>query len=409
MKENVYDDLFHMIISFKKQIKGKKCLLAMSGGADSFFLFFLLYFCKDLTNGISVFHVNYQLRKESYHETKTLELFLKQLDINLYKYIYNNKADSLSEDSLRSFRYDKLFELSLSENYDIILTGHNRDDNIDSFLMRSLHGSGISGLKCINTISYFCGVEIYRPLLVLSRKYIESLMLGFDWFFDISNKSLDYERNLMRYFRGLLEKHRCKTINIAKTINKIDITFTLLNNDFYERVKDFTKISQDNYVLIDWGFFQQSSQYLQTNIIMFFIEHVSKKNSPTIFQVLSLVEKLIIKKNYSLGGCDVLYIKGIIFIRRSFHKKVLHQTLLKNYFIVDNCYIVKNCKGLSVKEDIIEKIFIINNQKVKTEYLILNIYDDNNNIIKHNYSYCDNIPNIIIIDNKLYNFPRYIF
>ena len=52
-----------------------------------------------------------------------------------------------------------------------ILTGHHKDDQIETFLIRLSRGSGVQGLSAMSAISYSNNkIKIFRPFLSESKK-----------------------------------------------------------------------------------------------------------------------------------------------------------------------------------------------------------------------------------------------
>ena len=75
----------------------------------------------------------------------------------------------------RNLRYEWFHKLLLVNNLHFIVLAHNQDDNVETFFINLIRGSGINGL---------CGIKaknnkIVRPLLNVSRVAIESYLLTF--------------------------------------------------------------------------------------------------------------------------------------------------------------------------------------------------------------------------------------
>jgi tRNA(Ile)-lysidine synthase len=76
-----------------------------------------------------------------------------------------------------------------------VLTGHTRDDHLETILLRALRDSGARGLAAL-----WAGVGVVRPLLVFTRSDIASYAAEHElqWVDDPSNTSLAYARNRAR-------------------------------------------------------------------------------------------------------------------------------------------------------------------------------------------------------------------
>ena len=180
--------------------KDNHLLLAISGGADSVCLFFVL---KELGYNIELAHCNFNLRGK---ESDKDERFVKEL-ANKYgvkshiKYFetqeYANKQKISIQMAARDLRYKWFDELLADNNLDFVITAHHKDDNIETFLINLIRGSGINGL---------CGIKaknknVIRPLLQISREEIERYLNRKNIKFcnDSSNTDVKYQRNKIRH------------------------------------------------------------------------------------------------------------------------------------------------------------------------------------------------------------------
>ena len=181
------------------QLKDKKLLLAVSGGIDSMVLLDLFY---KLRFDICVVHCNFQLRgNESdademlVRETcqdRFIPYFIESFDTENY-----SKENKLSfQLAARKLRYDWFQEI-ISLGFDYVLTAHHLDDNVETFLINFIRGTGLEGLTGIPAQNG----NIIRPLLPFSRLEIENYALekNIQWREDSSNASDKYFRNKLRH------------------------------------------------------------------------------------------------------------------------------------------------------------------------------------------------------------------
>ncbi|WP_291137972.1 tRNA lysidine(34) synthetase TilS [Flavobacterium sp. UBA7663] len=181
------------------QLKDKKLLLAVSGGVDSMVLLDLFY---KLRFDICVVHCNFQLRgKESdademlVRETcqdRFIPYFIESFDT--LKFSKENKLSI--QLAARKLRYDWFQEI-ISLGFDYVLTAHHLDDNVETFLINFIRGTGLEGLTGIPAQNK----KIVRPLLPFSREEIENYAQQnkIRWREDSSNASDKYFRNKLRH------------------------------------------------------------------------------------------------------------------------------------------------------------------------------------------------------------------
>jgi tRNA(Ile)-lysidine synthase len=84
-----------------------------------------------------------------------------------------------------------------TENFDYVLTAHHADDNLETFLINLVRGTGLDGLTGIPAKNE----NVIRPLLLFSRQEIEQYAKedNIDWREDSSNALDKYLRNKIRH------------------------------------------------------------------------------------------------------------------------------------------------------------------------------------------------------------------
>ena len=218
----------------------KECnfVLAISGGVDSMVLANLF-----LINNLnfSIAHCNFQLRgKESDDDELFINKWCSEKDIKLYNkkfstedYCKNNKLTI--QMGARELRYEWFRELVDKEKHDFIVTAHHIDDQLETFIINSIRGTGIDGLVGIpDKIN-----KIIRPLLMSSKDQIieYSKVNKINYREDSSNDKEDYLRNKIRHsvipylksdddnvllkFKTTIENLNSTKIFVKKVISKV--------------------------------------------------------------------------------------------------------------------------------------------------------------------------------------------
>ena len=97
----------------------------------------------------------------------------------------------------RDLRYHWFREVLESNNYDTILTAHHADDQLETFFMRLIRGSGLEGLGGIQDKNDI----LVRPLLPFHKAEILAYAKEqkLNWREDVSNSSTKYLRNAIRH------------------------------------------------------------------------------------------------------------------------------------------------------------------------------------------------------------------
>lgn len=183
---------------------GEKVLVGLSGGPDSVCLTAVL---KRLTPrfklSLHAVYIDHGLRpEEAPREAGFCKEFCRGLDIPFSEEKVDVRSYASHEglnmqQAARDLRYQALESLAHEVKADRIALGHNLDDQVETFFMRILRGSGRKGLSSIPPSR---GI-IIRPLIDIEREEIEDYLskecIGF--ITDTSNLKEDYLRNRLRY------------------------------------------------------------------------------------------------------------------------------------------------------------------------------------------------------------------
>ncbi|WP_353777504.1 tRNA lysidine(34) synthetase TilS [Winogradskyella sp. 3972H.M.0a.05] len=261
-------DIFKTIIDNELSfLKEKKLLIAISGGVDSVVLTYLSH---EVGLNVALAHCNFKLREEeSDLDEAFVEELAKTLQLEIFTQSFDTKAyakkNKLSiQMAARELRYNWFQDLAEQLDYDYILTAHHADDNLETFLINFLRGTGLNGLTGIPKIQG----KYVRPLLEFSRKEIEQYAKAnaIQWREDSSNSSRKYLRNKLRH----------DLVPILKEINpELLETFkkTLSN------LKDISSITEDRLN----AFKDTAVAYSNENETAYHISEFKNVNNPQAY------------------------------------------------------------------------------------------------------------------------------
>jgi len=241
--------------------KNDKIVLAVSGGPDSCaMLNILARLEKKYSLELLVAHVNYGLRgKDSDKDEKLVRELAEKYGIGVEVLNasitppsrrvrrdtspgYREGGNTLSENALRDMRYDFFEKLRHKNNFDFIAVAHNSDDQVETYLLRTIRGAGLDGLTAMK----FKNEKLIRPLLEISKKEILEYLKKnkLDYRTDKTNLENEYLRNKVRNrLLPYLEKNF--NPNIRETI--FDSTVSIVEDvDFLDKAtaKQQEKLSE---------------------------------------------------------------------------------------------------------------------------------------------------------------------
>lgn len=181
----------------------KNLLLGISGGMDSVALLHHLVQVSEkfYPLNLHVCHVHHGITNDEQqlqYRTRAQSLVSKLANQYNLPFMTNDLEESHSsdEESFRNLR-DSFFSKILNEkNLEFIVKGHNRDDLLETRLIRMIRGVGDQGLKSMSERDG----QILRPILSWTRKDVEEYCrnYGLDFIEDPSNKDEKYLRNWIR-------------------------------------------------------------------------------------------------------------------------------------------------------------------------------------------------------------------
>jgi len=345
----------------------KKLLIAISGGIDSTVLTHLFH---KLNFSISLAHCNFSLRGK---ESNKDEQFIKDLGAKLQiptftikfeteKYATENGIST--QMAARDLRYNWFEKISKENKLDYIITAHQKDDVIETFIINLTRATGLDGLTGIPEING----NIVRPFLPFDRNdiLIYATKHKLQWREDQSNSSIRYIRNKIRH----------KIVPILKEINP-----SLLDtfSKTLENLKGSQQIVKDRVENV-----RQKVTSIYANEIHFDVAKIKELSNPTVYLFQLLNEYGFTEWDDITDLLDAQSGKQVYSKTHRLLKDRQHLILseinsieeISNYKVLENLTEIKN--PIKLKFEKIEIPFDTKNEEGK----ILNelIFDDNNTI-----------------------------
>ncbi len=195
-----------MLNNFQKYINDNRLfdpskvqLLAVSGGVDSMVLLELMRLS---TFKFAVAHCNFNLRSvESDADEKLVKKYCDKYAIQLFVKSFKTKKFASNEKisiqmAARQLRYEWFDEIIVANHLQKILTAHHLDDQVETFFINLIRGSGLNGLSGMPTSTE----KLARPLIHFKKEelYVFAKENQVPFREDVSNEDDKYLRNKIR-------------------------------------------------------------------------------------------------------------------------------------------------------------------------------------------------------------------
>jgi len=313
------------IKEYKMFKPGDQVLVAVSGGADSTALLNLLHqHREELGISLHVAHLNHMLRRgEAELDVKFVENLAQRLGIPVSVEAIDisvlAKQEKMGiEETARQARYEFFERAADKIGATKIAVGHTADDNIETFLMRLLRGSGLKGL---------CGIppkrgKIVRPLIKIWRREIEDYVGALKLVprRDHTNYESRYLRNSVRL--KLIPQLKIYNLNIKEIILQTVLLLTedslYLENKISEVLSEVIISSNTEEIKIDISKLQSLELSLPGHILRMAVEKIKGDLTQLSFtHVHDILGKLEATEKWELhlpGGIFVIGNRGELVI-----------------------------------------------------------------------------------------------
>ena len=310
---------------FIAKYKNTKMAVAVSGGVDSMCL---LYWLHDIGADIVCLHVNHKLRAEADIETEYVADTCKKLNIPCKIFYWDGeKPEKGLEAAAREARYKMMADYCHENNIEYLVTAHQSDDQIETFLMNLSRGSGLYGLAAMLPESTRNGLKILRPLLNVSREEIKKYCEdnNIKYFVDSMNSDEHYTRVKIRKNRHILnDELGISDARILLAIQNLSRTREWMDKYIESRVE---------MVIRSWGalfissFLFDEAEEIRLKFLGTLIQKIGGDIYPVRLNSLQMaLSKLGADCKFTLGHCTIRRLNDRILIvpegkRTSFRKR----------------------------------------------------------------------------------------
>lgn len=226
VKTNVSQSLIDAITCSLEPHDLSRLIVGLSGGLDSSALLHALVTLKKTETNLKnipilAIHVHHGLSEHADHWQQHCEQQCKDLSIEfITETVQLDAAKGSLENAARNARYD-VFKKYVQSG-DLLLLAHHQDDQVETFMMRLMRGSGLTGLTAMASQRVFAKGKIVRPWLHHSRSELETYVNDNRIAFiqDESNTDTQFDRNWWRHclLPKLFKRYPQASQSLMKTI-----------------------------------------------------------------------------------------------------------------------------------------------------------------------------------------------
>lgn len=230
----------------------QRILLGVSGGCDSIVMVDLF---RRAGFQFDIAHCNFQLRgEESLRDERFVEELSRQLGVRFFlkrfqtsNYARSNRVSI--QMAARELRYQWFSELTEQHGYDYVAMAHHMDDQVETFFINLIRGTGVAGLQGISPKQG----QIIRPMLFATRKEIEHYQSDQKLPFctDSTNLAEKYLRNKIRHqLVPLLTEMNPDFLNgIIQTLERLKESGEILKGSIVEATGQLIRQKGSNWVI----------------------------------------------------------------------------------------------------------------------------------------------------------------
>ncbi len=316
--------------------------VAVSGGADSMALTLCLKeWCQSRHITLYALHVDHGLRPESGQEAVQVVAWLKSHGVacevfTLDQLVY---ASGNRQQEARRQRYSVMAKWCDAHHICYLTTAHHMGDQAETVLMRLARGSGIDGLRGMETYNRVSGIMLWRPWLSVTREQIEAYLTEQQqpWIDEASNHSNAYTRNRIRSLMPALATQGLTQQRLSQTASHMQRASHCLQQISLDWIHTQNALQHSVFACIPIKAFQTLHDELALRVMRLLLCYVAgNTHTPRFVSIQPLVADVKTCHSFrsmTLHGCWVGVYQGNLYIGRE-PARISCNTFTKHHAVI---------------------------------------------------------------------------
>ena len=288
-------------------------VLAVSGGVDSMAMAHILHQfwaqCQSEPKSLRALIIDHGIRANSAHEAALTAQRLTAFGIpNRIERLAAPAPETGIQAWARDHRYQALWREACRDQA-VIVTGHHKEDQAETIMMRLSKGSGIKGLAGMKLQSDRHGIKIIRPFLSISKQMLCDYadQHGIEYINDPSNDNPQFERVRWRQAQSHFDSMGFSAANLSRLARSFAALDEAINNQiqgFKGKVFDLSPLGQG---WIDHSAWQGLPEVLQRLVLAHILQRVAGSIHPPSQDALTRLHAWfddLPSKARTLGGVE---------------------------------------------------------------------------------------------------------
>jgi len=295
--------------------------LAVSGGSDSVALLVLTVdWARNYGRSVFVVTLDHGLRVEAAMEAEGVAAICKDLRVSHDILHWDGHYKGNMQDAARRVRQRLIGDWAKERRLVAVATGHTRDDQAETFLLRLKRGSGVDGLSGMAPWIEKDGILWVRPLLRQRRDALRATLAsrGVSWVDDPSNEDVQYDRIKVRNILKLMVETGISVDVIADTAERMRTARSALEQTTFDVAQIVAEPRHIGSIRVNVTALERQSKEVQLRLLAHALRWVSGSDyRPRLTALKHALTAVFEGKGHSLSGCLISKAKaGVVEVSR---------------------------------------------------------------------------------------------